>query len=202
MRAKAICLCSEVIKVETKVKFIILMHPHEFKKVKNNTGRLTHLSLINSELIMSEGFNDNRRVNELISTTDSYILYPGIDSISSNELQSGNKRPITVFIIDATWPCSKKLLRLSPNLRQLKKISFETKEKSIYQIKRQPKENFLSTIESTRVLLSELNEAGIENIPKAKIENFLAPFKKLIQIQIDYINNPNLEGYRRTKKDS
>jgi DTW domain-containing protein YfiP len=195
MRAKSICLCSDIVSTETRTKFVILIHPHEFKKVKSNTGRITHLALKDSEFIMSESFKDNKRVNELIETTNAYILYPGVESFTAQTLP--NKKNITIFILDATWPCSKKMLRLSPNLQALPKISFSTDKKSIYQIKRQPNSHCLSTIESSLVLLEQMNEAELEDISPHILESFLNPFKKLIKIQIDCKNDPNLGGYRR-----
>jgi DTW domain-containing protein YfiP len=197
MRPENICLCDEVVSTPTRTKFVILIHPHEFKKVKNNTGRITHLALQGSEFIMSESFKDVKRVNELIKTTNAYILYPGENSYSAKTIPHNEN--ITIFIIDATWPCSKKMLKLSPNLMSLPKISFKADRKSIYEIKRQPKSHCLSTIESTQVLLEQLNEASLETIDSEVLSSFLNPFKKLIQIQLECINDPNLDGYRRKK---
>jgi DTW domain-containing protein YfiP len=195
MRPEVFCLCDEITSLKTKNKFVILIHPHEFKKVKNNTGRITHLSLEGSEFIMSESFKDNDRVNELIKTTNAYILYPGKGSYTADSIP--HKKDITIFIIDATWPCSKKLLKLSPNLQLLPKISFDADKESIYQFKRQPNTFALSTIESTHVLLNQLNDANIEVLDKAKLDVFLNPFKKLIKIQLECENDPNLKGYRK-----
>mgnify|MGYP000610322022 CR=1 FL=1 len=202
LRPKATCLCSYIEPIDTIIRFVILIHPMECKKVKNNTGRITHLSLKNSELIMEESFKENRRVNELISTTSSFILYPGVESKEIETINSNSKEKenITIFILDATWPCSRKMLKLSPNLQKLPKISFQTEKKSIYTFKRQPKEAYLSTIESTQVVLEKLDKAKIENIQKEKLENFLNPFKRLVELQIEYENNPNLSGYRRKNK--
>ena len=42
----------------TRTKFVILMHPYEHKRVKANTGRLTHLCLADSELHLGIGFDE------------------------------------------------------------------------------------------------------------------------------------------------
>ena len=55
-RPKSSCMCSHIHEIETNTKFIILMHPKEFKKTKNGTGRLTHLSLPNSHLFIGIDF--------------------------------------------------------------------------------------------------------------------------------------------------
>ena len=46
----------------TRTKFVILMHPYEFKRIKANTGRLTHLCLADSELHVGESFDDHAAV--------------------------------------------------------------------------------------------------------------------------------------------
>ena len=38
-------MCEHAYPVDTKTKFVILMHPKEFKKIKNGTGHLTHYYL-------------------------------------------------------------------------------------------------------------------------------------------------------------
>ncbi len=58
------------------------MHPKEFKKTKNGTGHFTHLSLPNSELFMGIDFSDNARINEIIETHESFILYPSKHAIN------------------------------------------------------------------------------------------------------------------------
>lgn len=197
MRPRTLCFCEDINPIETKTLFVVLIHVHEFKKVKNNTGRMTHLSLVNSEFYMGESFADHKRVNELIQTTNCYVLYPGEDALEVQSIPTEEDN--TIFIIDATWPCSKKLMKLSPNLRALPKISFHSTSESIYEFKKQPKDYCLSTIESVKVVLEELSAINLEKVTKTQTDTFLNPFRKMIQTQIDYQNDPNIEGYRRNK---
>jgi DTW domain-containing protein YfiP len=48
------------------------------KKGHVGTGRLAHLSLINSEIIVDKDFDTNDQFNKLISNKDfsHYVLYP------------------------------------------------------------------------------------------------------------------------------
>ena len=141
-RPMSSCMCKHIHSIDTKTKFIILMHPKEFQKTKNNTGRFTHLSLKNSEIIIGKSFLDNRRVNELINdaNSNSYVLYPSENSLSLNTKPSLHvKKKNIIFIIDATWSCAKTILRDSPNLEALQKLSFTHTKTSEYQIKLQQK---------------------------------------------------------------
>lgn len=193
-RPKSSCMCQYVNQIDTKTKFVLLMHPKEFKKVKNNTGFLTHLSLSNSEVFIGVDFSNNKRINEIISSHDSYILFPSIDAVNlSQENPSslkGGKKPMAIFLIDSTWACTKKIFTQSQNLKKLKHMSFTTDRRSQYKIKEQPEDNYLSTIESTQNVLELLTRWGVEELDKNGLDRFLNPFHKMIEYQIKCIENP------------
>ena len=52
--------------METRTRFVFLMHPKEFKKEKAATGRLTHLCLANSEIFMGIAFDAHEQVQALL----------------------------------------------------------------------------------------------------------------------------------------
>ncbi|HIP15245.1 MAG TPA: DTW domain-containing protein [Sulfurimonas autotrophica] len=201
-RPKSSCMCGHFEHIQTQTKFIILMHPKEFKKVKNNTGHFTHQSLINSELFIGIDFTCNKRINEIIATHESYILFPSRDALNlTNANPKRGKKPLAIFLIDSTWACTKKIFTQSKNLQKLKHMSFTTTKTSQYQIKVQPDENYLSTIESTLVVLELLNEWEIESIAKECLSRFLNPFQAMIAYQQELIENPRSHAVRFKKKD-
>jgi len=197
------CMCKHVKPISTRTKFVILMHPKEFKKTKNGTGRLTHLSLPNSELYIDIDFSDHTAVNTLINDSNNlcYVLYPGKNTLNLNQqkIESEGKQVI-IFIIDSTWPCSVKMLRLSKNIQNLPKVSFSHSKSSQFRIKEQPKEFCLSTIESTLTLLELLNEQGIEEIEEGEFEHFLDPFTSMVEYQIGCASRTD-ESVRFIKRD-
>ena len=203
-RPKSSCMCEYINAVDTKTKFIILMHPKEFKKVKNNTGFFTHLSLSNSEIFIGIDFSEHKRINEIIASHESYILFPSSNALDLSEESSnftlGINKPMAIFLIDSTWACTKKMFTLSQNLNKLKHMSFTTDVTSQYQIKEQPKSNYLSTIESTLVVLELLNKRSVENIKKEKLNEFLNPFFKMIEYQKNLIKNPSSCAVRYKKR--
>ena len=119
-RPLSACVCAHLRPVETAVRFVILIHPKEERKIKNNTGRITHLSLPNSELITGVDFSGNDRVNHLIGDPANacFLLYPGEESVKLDEEPLGfpGKKKV-IFVLDATWQCSRKMLKSSPNLQ-------------------------------------------------------------------------------------
>ena len=186
-RPKSSCMCSYVNKIQTNTRFIILMHPKEFRKTKNGTGHFTHLSLPNSEIFIGIDFSDHKKINSIIDDTKNscYILYPDKNSINLNKQNiKEQNRSTVIFIIDSTWACSVKILRVSKNLHSLPRVSFEHTKSSAFKIKTQPNSYCLSTIESTLCVLEFLNIHKIESIKQNQFQNFLKPFEKMVEYQI------------------
>ena len=180
-------MCKYIIEpLKTNTKFVILMHPKEFKKTKNGTGHLTNNSLENCEIHIGIDFTNNDRINSLIKNEEyeSFVLYPDKNAIKLNEDKLSTKKKSLIFIIDSTWPCSKKILRLSKNLSTLRKVSFVHNKSSQFMIKTQPNVHCLSTIESTLCVLEQLNNQNIENIKTSNLDNFLKPFTKMVEYQV------------------
>jgi len=203
-RPRTSCMCPYVRPIDTATKFIILMHPKEFKKTKNGTGHLTHLSLPNSEIYIDVDFSEHAAINKIIEDQNNlcFVLYPGKESINLNTQKiSGEGKRIVIFIIDSTWPCSLKILRLSKNIQRLPRLSFTHSKSSRFEIKEQPKEFCLSTIESTQTLLELLHMHGIEQISQDAFESFLNPFIRMVEYQIECASRSDKTVRFREKKD-
>ena len=202
MRPSSTCICEHLSPFQTKTRFIILMHPKEYKKEKSGTGHITNLQLENSEIIVGVDFTNNNRVNEILTKEKSYsfLLYPGKDNFNlsirkSSEINSFMGHNPHIFILDGTWPCARKILKLSKNLQKLKRVSFDNNIKSKFIIKQQPESLCLSTIESVYTVLNLLKEGDLE---QCETKGFLIPFEKMIEHQLEYILNPNSKHYCST----
>ena len=163
------------------------MHPKEFRKTKNGTGHFTNLSLDNCEVYVGVDFSEHKIINAIIHDSSNlcYTLYPHEESINLNNESIGEKKKDNViFLIDSTWPCSRAILRASPNIDALPKVSFTHNKVSQFTFKEQPKDYCLSTIESTLCLLELLNDHQLEQIDKEKLEQFLLPFTKMVEYQL------------------
>lgn len=204
-RTASTCICKHVSPIKTKTRFVILMHPKEARKEKNGTGYMTNLQLENSEVIVGVDFSDNKRVNEILNNEEnsSFLLYPGMDNFNlslkeSSEINTLLDKKPHIFILDGTWPCARKMLRLSKNLQALKRVSFDNEIKSKFVIKQQPEPLCLSTIESVYTVLNLLKSAEFEN---CNTDSFLLPFEKMIEQQIACILDPNNKNHYRPKKN-
>jgi DTW domain-containing protein YfiP len=196
------CHCSDIKAFDTNTRFVILMHPKEARKVKLGTGRLTHLYLNNSEILQGVDFTEDKRVNRLIEDPAHFpmILYPGENSTDITKFQFpddiANSKTILVFVIDASWPLAKKILKESSNLEALPKIHFRPQGPSRYVIKKQPHEYCLSTIESVYFLLEKLNELGIEKC-RGQHRSLLDSLDKICRLQMECTADASLPGYRK-----
>ncbi len=202
MSPTSTCICKHIRPLQTKTRFIILMHPKEYKKEKNGTGHMTKLQLENSEIIVGVDFTNNNRVNEILTKEKScsFLLYPGKDNFNlsirkSSEINSFMGNNPHIFLLDGTWPCARKMLKLSKNLQKLNRVSFDNKIKSKFIIKQQPESLCLSTIESVYTVLNLLKEGDLE---QCDTKGFLIPFEKMIEYQLEYMLNPNNKNYRST----
>ena len=74
-------------------------------------------------------------------------------------------------------------------------MSFDNKIKSKFIIKQQPDPLCLSTIESVYTVLNLLNKGGVE---QCETKDFLLPFEKMIEHQLEYMFNPESKNYRST----
>lgn len=185
----------------TQTRFVFLMHPKEFKQEKAATGRLTHLCLPNSELHMGVSFADDASVNRLIEDPANFpvLLYPGEQArnLSRGELAPAElgARQLVVFLLDATWACARKMLRLSGNLQGLPRIMFTTSAPSRYVIKQQPQAGCLSTLEAVHETLLALERSGLDRY--ALPDQLLGLFQRMQQFQIECAQDPARAGYRR-----
>jgi DTW domain-containing protein YfiP len=195
------CVCSHLRPFETNSRFIILMHPMEHKKEKVGTGRFSHLILKNSVVLVNVGFDEDQRLQELLKDPDyeTYLLYPGDDAIDLSAQSSGERlgeKRKQFIVIDGTWPCAKKMMRLSSCLHGLPRVSFTSTRVSDFKVKHQPLPGCLSTVESIHQVLLELERLQIESMHGAQ-ENLMEVFTKTVDQQVALAQDESRTGYRR-----
>jgi len=172
----------------TRTKFVFLMHPYEHKRVKANTGRLTHLCLRDSELHLGIGFDEHEGVQALINDPHNFpvLLYPGRSArdLSQGELPAKELagRQLVVFLLDATWRLVRPMFRTSLSLQRLPRIMFSNATPSRYVIKRQPEAGCLSTLEATHELLVALDRSGLDRYTQP--EQLLGLFQRMQEFQL------------------
>ncbi len=197
LRPISSCYCKYTSPIDCGIKFVFLMHPKEAKKQKTGTGRLASLCLPESEIFIGVDFTKNIRLNSLLCDEKYFpvLLYPSPDAktCKSDEFREKLKgKKLLAIILDSTWFCSKKMMRESLNLKSLPRLSFSGNYKSIFTFKHEPKEYFISTIETCYYLIHELQDVGLvpSNISSEPLMN---TFKAMIKFQLTK-ENERIEG--------
>lgn len=208
------CVCEVLKPFDPGIKFVFLMHPKEAKRQRTGTGRIAHAGLLDSEIIMGIDFTENRRLCELLNDPKYFpvLLYPDENAWNSKKAgfkEAVNGRKILAIIIDSTWFCSKKMIKLSKNIMALPKVSFSGDYRSIFTFKREPYPECVSTIETCYYLTKELEDSGIikKNAPE-NLESLMDAFKAMIKFQLQKENdriagllpNTHANDYKFTKK--
>lgn len=172
-----VCYCSALVHIPNRIRVLIIQHPLE-QKHPFNTGRMAHLCLDNSELVVAESLSDETL--GVLLQPRSALLYPSLSWLPQVDLvEPGTPQAEAIqqlVVVDATWRKSKKILHLHPALQQLPRVSFEGELHSNYQVRHSSLENSLSTIESIAMAMQ-----GLE--PEIDFQAILRPFEKMIELQ-------------------
>jgi len=202
-RAKKVCLCEAIRPIECWPRFLFLMHPKE-NRLRTGTGRIAHLSLCDSELLIGVDFTESDALNRLLEDEAYWpvLLYPGKDSVDLTQDpppwkgRLEGQRPL-VIVIDGTWHGAKKMIRLSENLHHLPRVSFQSSRLSRFRFKRQPHPACLSTAESVDELLNVLDTWGEARVrPEANRGALLDAMDQMVRLQVSCASDPQNPGYR------
>lgn len=189
------CYCQHVHAFDPKMKFIILIHPLELRR-RIATGRMSHLCLQHSQLILGHDYTANARVNQILSDPGchSVILYPGFGSTNLSKLAPAGRRDLfppdkelAIFVIDGTWSTARKMLKHSRNLRTLPRICFTPERPSTFRVRKQPKPECYSTVEAIHQTLELVGPTCGFDITTREHDGLLQVFGKMVEQQLEFI---------------
>lgn len=198
------CLCKYTSQIDSGIKFVFLMHPKEAKRQRTGTGRLSHICLKDSEIIVGLDFCKNQRLSELLNDSQYFpmLMYPDKNSRNVFEKDFCDflfEKKLLVLILDATWFCSRKMIEKNPFLLELPRLSFKNHYESIFTFKREPNPECISTIECCYYLINEMKSARIIN-QDVNPEPLMRVFKQMIKFQLQ-AENERIMGLRPDTHD-
>jgi DTW domain-containing protein YfiP len=185
----------------TRTRWVILMHPKEWKRERAATGRLTRLCLGNAEIRVGIGFDGDAGLRGILDDPGNrpVLLAPGAAALDLSREGAGGLDPgdrqLVVILLDGTWSLARKMLRESPCLRALPRAMFGSPPPSRFVIKQQPRPGCLSTLEAVHETLLALERAGLDRYPRP--EQLPALLERMQGIQIRCASDPSRPGYRR-----
>jgi len=214
MQPKFSCFCQHVQRVNAKIDFVILIHPVEAKR-RIATGRMSHLCLENSRLIMGQDYSHNKEVNEILADSSRFpvILYPKGKTTNVSPLSQEQRavlfpmdKKLTIFVIDGTWATAIKTVRQSQNLQNVPRICFSPEKPSTFRVRKQPAENCFSTIEAIHQIIELVGPSQGFDVRSRDHDKLLYVFDKMVELQLEFIriseSKPGTLRYRRDRRKS
>jgi len=178
--------------VASRTRVVLLQHPRE-ARLAICSAWLTRIALARAELHRGYDFSAHERVRSLSIEPGAALLYPGEGALRAAELP---REPPVLFVIDATWLQSEKMLAQNPFLTALPRLEVHAPWPSGYAgLRREPAPHCLPTLEAVACALSDL-----EGDP-GRFEPMRAAFRLSVEKQLacaeDGRRNPRHRAPRR-----
>jgi DTW domain-containing protein YfiP len=172
-----VCYCDALPRLETATRVVILQHPRE-RDMPIGTARMASLCLPQAELHVGVRWADSAPLARALGdpARPAILLYPGAGA--RDILREPPSGPVTLVVVDGTWSQAKTVVRDNPVLQALPRYAFATPEPSQYRIRREPRAEYVSTIEALMHVLGAL-----EGEP-ARFRRLLDPLRAMVDAQL------------------
>lgn len=175
--------------MDNRTPVLILQHPRE-RTHPFGTARLTALGLRKSEVLVDFAGRLRRDASSLGELAGSALLYPHAQARDVTTL-SAIERPERLIVIDGTWHQARTLYRDIPALHALPHVTLPAGLRSTFQLRRQPAQHCLSTVEAIVYALRALEPETLG------LSALLEAFGRMQQRQIDLMATPGEDGASR-----
>lgn len=191
MRVSPMCLCGAFPTCDNRTQIHVLQHDRE-RRHAFGTVRLLKIGLRNLVVHRMPADSGAQFAKPAAFPDDAGVLYPGPGSLDLAELPA-DQCPKKLVVIDGTWSQAHRMYRDSPWLQRLPRYSLKPIEPSRYRIRKEPRHECLSTLESTAMAL-EMIEPDTPDI-----DTLSRSFEQMVDRQLECIAE-NAAGKRRMKR--
>jgi DTW domain-containing protein YfiP len=176
-RPISVCYCVALPRIETATRVVILQHPRE-RDMPIGTARMASLCLPEAELHVGIRWADSAALARVLGdpARPPVLLYPGPGA--RDILRDPPRGPVTLVVVDGTWSQAKTVVRDNPVLQALPRYAFATPEPSQYRIRREPRAEYVSTIEAVMHVL------GVLEGEPARFRSLLDPLRAMVDAQL------------------
>lgn len=176
-RPTRVCYCGALPWLPTATRVVILQHPRE-RVMAIGTARMASLCLPAAELHVGVRWGDCAPLARALEdpARPPILLYPGPGA--RDILRDPPAGPVTLVVVDGTWSQARNVVRDNPVLQALPRYAFATPEPSQYRIRREPRAEYVSTIEALMHVLGAL-----EGDP-ARFRSLLEPLRAMVDAQL------------------
>jgi DTW domain-containing protein len=197
----ALCVCEAISPIDNRIALLILQHPQEQDKTLG-TARLTALHFAKATLKIGLSWAslakalgrpaDPQRWTVLyLGSARAKALAPEADVVVVNRKGEAEDRQQAILqslegvvLLDGSWSQAKALWWRNPWMLKCRRIVLNPARPSRYgKLRREPRSDGLSTIESAAMLLSRLEKrAEIESVLLASFDRLLARYREEIKV--------------------
>ncbi len=181
LRPDAFCVCDGLGPIPSRTRVVLLQHPRE-ARLAICSAWLTRVALENAELHRGVRFAAEPRVAARLAEPGAALLFPGADATPVDGL--AGPPPRTLFVVDGTWLQAGKMLALNPALAALPRLTLAGRESGYGELRREPAEGHLSTIEAVAHALGAL-----ERDP-ARFAPMIDAFRRMVALQLEVSRGP------------
>jgi len=177
-RPLTVCYCSALTTIETRSRIVILQHPRE-KGMPIGTAHMANLCLPQASLHVGTRWDESEVLRDACSDPERppILLYPGPDA--QDILRDPPTSPVTLIVVDGTWSQARGMVRDNPRLAALPRYAFTAPAPSNYRIRKEPRVEYVSTIEALVHVLGAL-----EGDPQ-RFHALMAPMNAMVDAQLD-----------------
>jgi DTW domain-containing protein YfiP len=176
-RPASVCYCPHVTSIATRTRVVLLQHPRE-SAVAIGTAHMARVCLPNAELHIGIDWGESKALARALAdpARPAVLLYPGAGARDvTREPPPG---PVTLIVVDGTWPQARKVVARNPVLRALPRYAFTPPAPSEYRIRHEPDATCVSTIEALMHVL------GVLEGEPMRFRALLDPFRAMIDMQL------------------
>jgi hypothetical protein len=181
LRPEAFCVCAGLGPIPSRTRVVLLQHPRE-ARLAICSAWLTRVALENAELHRGVRFGADARVAALLAEPGAALLFPGEGATSVDAIAGAPPR--ILFAVDGTWLQAEKMLALNPALASLPRLTLAGHESGYGELRREPAEGHLSTIEAVAHALGALER------DRARFAPMVDAFRRMVALQLEVSRGP------------
>lgn len=176
-RPASVCYCAALTSLDTVTRVVILQHPRE-EGMPIGTARMATLCLPGARLHVGVKWDESAELRAAISdpARPPILLYPGPGA--RDILADPPAGPVTLIVVDGTWSQSRSVVRKNPVLASIPRFAFTAPSPTEYRIRREPRDEYVSTIEALMHVLGAL-----EGDPE-RFRALLVPFRAMVDAHL------------------
>ncbi|WP_120513668.1 tRNA-uridine aminocarboxypropyltransferase [Photobacterium salinisoli] len=171
------CICHAKADLQSQAVFVLLTHSKEFGK-STNTGALMARTLPQCQRVLWSRTEPPEALLAQIASKafQPWLLFPADDAHpAASFVRETGKTPLFI-LLDATWQEARKMVRKSPWLAKLPRLSLSVDRDSSYSLRRNQQTGHLCTCEAGIALLDLLGEHKDAKALQQYFDAFLAAF--------------------------